>query len=57
MTHVFANVHIAVEGAFLHVAPAPSVRGEERDVYIVPAAMVRSITYREKPRSNRVHGF
>ncbi|MFF2008565.1 hypothetical protein ACFVWY_05760 [Streptomyces sp. NPDC058195] len=51
----FSNVEVAVEGGFLHVVPAPGNRGGERDVYIVPASMVRSVAYREAPRSGNMH--
>lgn len=41
------NVEVAVEGSFLHIhQPASIPAGQEYDVHMVPAAAVKTITYR-----------
>lgn len=51
------SVRVAVEGAFLHVDPRQEGRsypgGSEVEVYVVPAAAVRTVVYMEPVVADR----
>ena len=56
------NVRVAVEGSFLHIDPrqpqdAENSASQEFDVHIVPAAAVKTVTYREIKRRGTLVGF
>lgn len=56
------NVRVAIDGSFLHIDPrqpndVEGSRGQEFDVYIVPASVVKTVTYRQKEHRGNLATF